>query len=199
MSFVACKVQDPPPITAPWRDDFSRETVGGNWKATGKGYAVKDGTLSAHGAKNHPLWLRSKVPRDVRIEFDAWSHEARGDIKIELFGDGASFDPDGGGYLASGYELIFGGWHNSKSIIARLDEHGDELVQRIDVKVEPGRKYHWRIERLGRSLRWYLDDQATPFLSYDDPSPLEGDGHEHFAINNWESDTAFDNLVITPL
>lgn len=199
MSFIACKVQDPPPITAPWHDDFARDTLGGSWKATGKGYAVTGGTLSARGARNHPLWLRRKVPRDVRIELEAWSNEARGDIKIELFGDGASFDPDGGGYLASGYELIFGGWHNSKSIIARLDEHGDEQVQRTDVKVEPGRRYSWRIERVGRSLRWYLDDQATPFLSYDDPSPLEGDGHEYFAINNWESDTYFDNLVITPL
>lgn len=196
---AACKVKDPPPITAPWHDDFARDTLGGNWKATGQGYAVTDGKLSARGARNHPLWLRRKVPRDVRIELDAWSNEARGDIKIELFGDGASFDPDGGGYLASGYELVFGGWHNSKSIIARLDEHGDDLVARTDVKVEPGRKYRWRIERTGRTLRWYLDDQSSPFLSYDDPAPLEGDGHEYFAINNWESDTGFDNLVITPL
>jgi len=30
-------------------------------------------------------------------------------------------------------------------------------------------------------------------------APLEGAGHEYFALNNWETDTWFDNLVITPL
>lgn len=196
---AGCKVKDPPPITAPWSDAFERDEVGGNWNATGSGYAVTGGALSARGAKNHPLWLRRKLPRDVRIDFDAWSSEERGDLKVELFGDGSSFDPDGGGYVASGYEIIFGGWYNSKSMIARLDEHGEDQVQRTDVKVVPNRKYHWRLERSGRTLRWFLDDLQTPFLTYQDEVPLEGEGHDAFAINNWESDTAFDNLTITPL
>ena len=38
-----------------------------------------------------------------------------------------------------------------------------------------------------------------PFLVYDDPHPLEGAGHEYFGFNNWETDTWFDNLVISPL
>jgi hypothetical protein len=145
------------------------------------------------------LWLRKAIPRNVRIEFDAWSNEERGDLKVELFGDGISFDPDGGGYTASGYEIIFGGWYNSKSIIARLDEHGDQQVQRADVKVIAKQKYHWRLERSGNRLSWFIDDLSKPFLSYDDEAPLDGDGHDHFAINNWETDTYFDNLTITPL
>ena len=32
-----------------------------------------------------------------------------------------------------------------------------------------------------------------------DEHPLEGMGHEYFGFNNWETDTWFDNLVITPL
>jgi Farnesoic acid 0-methyl transferase len=195
----ACKVKDPPPIAQAWSDGFERDDIGGNWRATGAGYRIVDGELSARGAKNHPLWLRKKVPAEVRIEFDAWSNESRGDIKVEVFGDGSSFDPDGGGYVASGYELIFGGWHNSKSMIARLDEHGNDQVQRSDVKVVAKQKYRWRIERSRQRLSWFIDDMTTPFLSYDDPSPLQGDGHDFFAINNWETDTYFDNLIITPL
>src|SRR5690606_36188732 len=101
--------------------------------------------------------------------------------------------------VATGYEVIFGGWHNSKSIIAGLDEHGDDLVQRADVKVIPGKHYHWRIERKDTKLTWYIDDMSTSFLVLDDKQPLENDGHEYFAFNNWETDTWFDNLVITPL
>jgi hypothetical protein len=33
----------------------------------------------------------------------------------------------------------------------------------------------------------------------DDPNPLEGRGHDHFAFNDWEANLSFDNLRITPL
>ena len=39
---------------------------------------------------------------------------------------------------------------------------------------------------------------SAPFLSYDDPQPLEGKGHEYFAFDNWDSDLWFDNLSISP-
>ena len=196
---VGCKVKDPPPVTETWTDTFDRGRFGMDYYKTGRGYELVDGALSAKGAHNHPLWLRKKLPRDVRIEFDAWSNETRGDIKIELFGDGHSYDPDGGAYMATGYELIFGGWYNAKSIIARLDEHGKDVVQRVDPKVIARQHYHWKIERSGPKVTWWIDDLQTPFLVYDDPHPLEGPGHEYLGFNNWETDTWFDNLVVTPL
>ena len=196
---VACKVKDPPPIKDEWTDNFERDSVGENYYASGDGYRVANGALNAKGAHNHPLWLRAKIPRDVRIEFETWSTENRGDIKIEIFGDGKSYDADGGAYLATGYELIFGGWFNSKSIIARLDEHGKDVVQRTEPKVVPNQRYKWRVERKANQLTWYIDDLTTPFLQLVDPRPLEGMGHEYLGFNNWETDTWFDNLVISPL
>jgi hypothetical protein len=204
---TACKVKDPPALTAPFYDSFDRAELGDDYRVTGPGYRIVDGQLSAKGAHNHPLWLARKLPHDVRIEFDTFSTEKRGDLKVELFGDGHSFDPDGGAYKASGYELIFGGWYNSKSIIARLDEHGKNMVQRTDVKVVPGKHYYWKIERdKSNTIRWWISDgkpaagqTEAPFLELADPDPLEGDGHAFFAFNNWETDTWFDNLVITPL
>lgn len=198
LGLAACKVREQPPITQTWSWDFAAG-LADVFYVTGDGYHVEGGALSARGAHNHPLWLRKKLPREVRIDLDAWSTEPRGDIKVEVFGDGHSFDPDGGRYTATGYEVIFGGWFNSKSIIARLDEHGGDLVQRPLPKVVPGRHYHWRIERRGRVISWFVDDLTTPFLRYEDPRPLEGPGHDYFGFNNWETDTWFDNLVITPL
>jgi hypothetical protein len=195
---AACKVREQPPITQPLQIDFE-DGLGDLFYVTGDGYRAASGALSAHGAHNHPLWLRRKLPRDVRIDLDAWSTDARGDIKVEIFGDGHSFDPDGGRYTATGYEVIFGGWYNTRSIIARLDEHGGDLAQRTEPKVAANRHYHWRIERVRNSITWYVDDLARPFLRYEDPRPLEGAGHEYFGFNNWETDTWFDNLVITPL
>jgi hypothetical protein len=197
IALAACKVKDPPPVTDVWKDNFERGDIGDDYYVTGKGYDIVGGKLSAHGAHNHPLWLRKKLPRDVRIEFDTWSNEQRGDLKVEVFGDGRSFDPDGGRYTATGYEVIFGGWFNAKSIIARMDEHGKDVVENTTVKVVPKQHYHWTIERIGKKLTWTIDQQ--PFLVYDDPNPLEANGHEYFGFNNWETDTWFDNLVITPL
>lgn len=196
---LGCKAKDPPPITSVWYDGFERAELGDGYRATGGGYGIVAGQVSAKGAHNHPLWLRRKLPRNARIEFDAWSTEQRGDIKVEIYGDGESYDPDGGRYTASGYEVIFGGWYNTKSIIARMDEHGTQMAERADVKVIPGKHYHWRIERTVATVKWFIDDMEKPFLEYVDPHPLEGAGHEYFALNNWETDTWFDNLVITPL
>ena len=195
----ACKVKEPPAVKESFFDNFERAEVGVHYLATGPGYAIVNGAMSARGAHNHPLWLRRPIPRDARIEFDCWSTQARGDLKIEVWGDGESYDPDGGAYMASGYEVIFGGWFNTKSIIARQDEHAPDVVKRTDVKVVPNKRYHWKIERKGTLIRWFVDDMTTPFLELDDRHPLEGPGHDHLGFNNWETDTWFDNLVITPL
>src|SRR5262245_23648515 len=115
ITLAACKVKDPPPLTDEWKDDFDRGSIGGDYYESGEGYELDHGALSAKGAHNHPLWLRKKLPRDVRIEFECWSTETRGDIKVEVFGDGKSYDPDGGAYTATGYEVIFGG--DRKSVV----------------------------------------------------------------------------------
>ncbi len=198
---ASCRVKDPPPITEPFADLFERDSVGANWFDTseGQGFRLTGGALSAKGAHNHPLWLRRALPRDVRIEFTAWSNSPAGDIKVELFGDGRSFDPDQGAYQSTGYVVVFGGWSNSKSIIARQDEHGDDVVSRTVPKVKVGQRYRWIIERKGGTLTWFIDDEKTPFLEYVDDQPLDGDGHAYFAIDNWETDTWFDDLRITPL
>jgi hypothetical protein len=198
---TGCKAKIPV-ITEPFADPFERAEVGPDWLDTGRVYKVSAGKLNVAGAYNHPLWLRRKLPRDVVIELDVMSKSPSGDIKIELFGDGESFDPDKNRYDPTGYVLVFGGWDNRQSIIGRLGEH-DAEVKVTKVRgpsdpplVEPGRTYHFTVTRKGGRLEWQIDGQ--PYLSYDDPDPLQGTGHEFFAVNNWESDVYVDNLKIRP-
>lgn len=189
--------EDRPAITAPWSDNFDRDVLGDDYYATSEGYQIKDGALNVRGAFNHPLWLRKPLPRDVVIELDVWSNSAAGDIKVEAFGDGVSHATTKGAYTATGYVFIFGGWGNSKSILARRDEHGKQLaVDKTRRKVVKGQKYRWKITRKGGRVEWHIDGQ--PFLAYDDASPLEGKGHQYFGFNNWKSDLWFDNLTIAP-
>ena len=200
LGLVACKVREAPPITDRYADLFDRSSLGPDYHQTGSGFRIVDGALNAKGAHNRPLWLAKKLPgADVQIDLDAWSLSPDGDIKVEVFGDGRSYDADGNRYTATSYILVFGAWKNSRSIITRLDEHGTDQVTRTTPRVEPGKRYHWRIVRRGRVLDWYVDDMTTPFLHYDDPTPLVGVGHEYFGFGNWETDTYFDNLVIRRL
>ena len=62
---AACKVTDPGPVTAAFTDQFERHELGDLYLASGEGYRVAAGALSAHGAHNHPLWLRKQIPEPV--------------------------------------------------------------------------------------------------------------------------------------
>lgn len=192
----ACRAKDPT-IKAPFLDAFQRAELGPTWNATSPRYHIADGRLAVSQAYNHPVWLRQKLPHDAVIELDVTSKSTVGDLKIELYGDGESFDPDRGSYTSTGYVLIFGGWSNSLSVICRLEEHDQgRKAERSDVRVQPGRSYHWTVTRRGGTIDWKIDGQ--PFLTWTDPEPLGGAGHEYLAVNNWETDVSFDNLAIRP-
>jgi hypothetical protein len=195
-ALIHLALRGPAPVIVPgpsYADDFQRAELGEAWFTTGMHWRIAGGELWAPEAKNNPLWLRMRLPRDVAVEFDARSETATGDragdIKFEIFGDGRNH--------ASGYVCIFGGWGNTISAIARLDEHGADRLERRDRNVEPKRTYHMRVERQGRVLRWLVD--GAPLLEYDDPRPLEGPAHDRFGFSGWAADLFFDNLVIQPL
>ena len=177
-------------------DNFNRTELGDDWRDTGGGYRIVKGELRAQGAKNKPLWLTRKLPRNARINFRARSESDAVDIKVEVYGDGRS-KAIKASYNATSYVVILGGWNNTRSIIARMDEHGDDRKVREEPKGEKGKTYQFSITRFGNKLTWYLD--ADKFLEMDDDAPLEGASHEYFAINNWLSEVFFDDLAIYKL
>lgn len=183
-----------------FRDDFNRDALGEHWHSESDAHSLERGSLSVHGLRNHPLWLDVELPDNVRIEFDAWSTSEEGDIKVELAGDGHS-SATTENYVATGYVVVFGGWNNRLNVIARKDEHGRDRAKAYRPKVEPDRRYHVILTRTlgetGGELRWEIDGEEI--LTFEDPNPLVGDGHRHFAFSGWEARTHFDNLVIEAL
>lgn len=194
---TACTPQGDPTIAgAPFRDDFSRSELGPLWNNTGGPWRIVDGRLTVQGARNHPLWLRRRLPRDVRIEFDARSASPDGDLKVEVFGDGVS-SARTASYTATSYVVIFGGWRNTLDVLARMDEHGADRVERPSRRVVPGQTYRFKIERRGNHIQVFVD--GSLLVEMRDDQPLEGRGHDHFGFNDWDAPVSFDNLVITPL
>lgn len=197
-----------PPLTAPFSDDFNRVALGPDWKPTDDtAYRIEGGELIVKQAYNHPMWLTRAIPRDALVEFDCWSNDDAGDLKVEVWGDGKSFATDRvGAYTSTAYNFIFGGWHNQLATLARMHEHGEDRLTRADVKVVKGKRYHWAIRRKGGHIEWTITDAASgtpvgsaPFFTLDDAQPLEGPGHAFFSFNDWEAELHFDNLKITPL
>ncbi|HTT72126.1 MAG TPA: hypothetical protein VMG32_12960 [Anaeromyxobacteraceae bacterium] len=189
-------LRGPAPVTVRgprFEDDFDRVALGPDYFTTGSHWRIVHGELWAADAKNNPLWLKMALPPSVAIEFDARSEtkggDRSGDIKFEVFGDGRNH--------ASGYVCILGGWGNAISVIAREDEHGRDRKERRDLKVEPGRTYHMRVERRGGDLRWFVD--GALFLEYRDPRPLVGKGHDRFGFSGWTADVFFGHLRVEPL
>jgi len=196
-----------PKIEARFVDTFERAEPGADWNITGPGWSMKEGRLCVADARNHPAWLRRRLPLNARIEFEASSASPDGDLKAEAWGDGQSAATGTTYNNATSYLVIFGGWKNSLHVLARLDEHAPD---RSSLRVEPGetdpraqpvlpdRQYRFKIERVdGKTVRYFIDD--IEILSLKDPNPLIGEGHEHFAFNDWQVPACFDNLTITPL
>jgi len=193
-------------ITSPFTDTFEREAIGADYSNTGGPYQLDRGRLVFSNAHNHPLWLKRRLPDDVRLDVDVTPASADGDVKIELYGDGRSYEADEAvqkdvQYTDTGYLFIFGGWHNHVSTLVKMSEHAwqyDKTVpRRTDVRAQANRTYHWTIFRRGGHLAWFMD--GTPFLAWDDSTPLRGKGHDHFGFTGWENGATFDNLRIAPL
>ncbi len=213
-------------MKAPYEDDFDHvdaaaaagdggETPGAaevevvrDWVTSSPAsWHVEGGRLCGEHAMNHGIWLKRVLPINARIEFDAISRSPDGDLKAEFWGDGHSHAIARSYTNATSYLTIYGGWHNQFHVLARINEHAPD---RKEIKVEPGSDdprerpvtagqiYHFKVERAdGRTIRWWVD--ANEMLSWNDPAPLAGAGHDHFGFNDWDAKVCFDHVKVVPL
>lgn len=182
--------------------------LGANWlPMRTNAWRIENGRLCGEGAKNHGIWLNRTLPVNARIEFDAMTLSEDGDLKAEVWGDGKSFATGTSYTNATSYLTILGGWKNTMHVLARLNEHGTD---RKEIKVDKnsddprerstvrGQLYQFKIERTdGKTIHWYVN--GVEYLSWNDPAPLAGLGHDHFGFNEWEAKVCFDNVKVTPL
>ena len=134
LPFIHRALRGGAPVNAavPYEDKFERASLGDQWWSNGGHWRIVDGQVFSPGVGNNPLWLKARLPADVRVEFDVRSEGADGDIKWEMFGDGRTH--------STGYLFLFGAWKNRESRIAKLDEHAftqEELKAQLAATARP--------------------------------------------------------------
>jgi hypothetical protein len=194
-------------LTHPFVDNFTEESLSTHWQATGDNWKVEDGQLCGQRNRNHPVWLKHRLPRNARITFTARALSEFGDIKAEAWGDGKSYAKSNSYSDATSYLFILGGWKNQLHVLARFNEHDPnrlELATQRDatdpkrLPVIQNKKYQITIERSdGKTVTWRVNDQEL--FRFADPEPLFGDQHDRFGFNNWDTPVCFDDLTILPL
>jgi hypothetical protein len=203
-----CDSEKDPVLTQPFIDTFDRAELGDEWRSTSYGaYFIRSGRLCISKPRNHPLWLKKKLPTNVRVEFEATPTSNTADVKVELFGDGCAFDAEGRDYTATAYVAVLGAHNNTEHWLARLFEHGPDAKKTQLLAGAPSlassrliaqTNYHVELERTeGKTLTFKVD--GTLIHDFVDAQPLAGPGHDHFAFNGWDAPSCFDKLTVTPL
>lgn len=156
LPFLHWALRGPAPVNAavPFTDTFDRASLGDQYFSNGGDWRIVNGQLFSPGVGNNPLWLKARLPADVRIEFDVRSEGTDGDVKCEAFGDGRNH--------STGYLFLYGAWHNQESRIAKLDEHAfteQEIRARLAQLARP-------YPHTAEGLDAVVDAVQGPFVSW---------------------------------
>lgn len=173
-----------------FEDGFNRAGLGDNYTVQGGDWTISDGHVASTKAENRNLVLTGfALPQNGVIELTMWSESDGVDVKFNAWGDGLIHDH------GDGYSFVLGGWSNRVSIIAKLHEHEKQRVEN-KAKLEKGKKYKVRVERLDNKISWFVD--GALFLKYSDDDPLKtSDGYNRLSFGNWRSSVHFDDLKIS--
>ena len=173
LPFLQAAFRGAAPVAAavPYKDTFDRATIGDAWWSNGGLWRIVDGRLYSPGVGNNPLWLKARLPPDVRVEFDVRSDGPDGDIKWEMYGDGRNH--------STGYVFLFGAWRNRESRICKLDEHAltqDETRAQLAATARPYPRQ-----------RSFLEAIQEPFIEWSARRDLAGMEKGEY----WDADTPF--------
>lgn len=177
-------------IKTVFEDNFNRAGLGGNYTVQGGDWTISKDHVVSTKAENRNLVLTGfALPQNGIIELTMWSESDGVDVKFNAWGDGLIHDH------GDGYSFVLGGWSNRVSVIAKLHEHEDNRTENRK-KLEKGKKYRVRVERLDDKISWFVDGEL--FLKYVDENPLKTDeGYNRLSFGNWRSAVHFDDLKIS--
>jgi serine/threonine protein kinase len=173
-------------------EDFGSEEFLKRWEVLGGKYEWEKGVLRLHGGEPQLLMLRQDLPGDVRVEFECSMHGSYLNDLACLINGMRSDNP--WMVSVSGYSFKYGAYTNSFNVLTRLDT---KLFSEKASPLESGRRYRVVVERIGNSLKMWVDHELV--LSAYDDHPLTNPQHCAVGLQGWLAETRYYRVSVFAL
>jgi len=151
----------------------------GDWSADSAGRIT--------GRTDHEAYLCRVKPHadDLRLTATVRAVEG-GEVTVWICGSPENAEHDG-------YTLAV------SSGGAKLQRKGQDVARAWETTIRPGRDYVLSFERLGATLRGFLDEAGKPFVEWADSEPLRGPGHRTLGFYVWQGAVAVSKIKVEDL
>ena len=164
----------------------SFETPDGfRWRAQSGYWLPENGAILGKSIGEAYLVSERRHPDRFRIRIETASWEGS-EISIWFCGSMENTERDGY-FIGVNQEM------------AKLQKQTRNVAFSDRVRIEPRRQYALTVEKNDGWIRGYLDDAAEPFIEWQDPEPLTGEGHRHWGYYIFLGSISTSNWQITEL
>jgi len=171
--------------TLVFHDQFERKELGPRWIVLHGRWSIQQGRLHGRARQVGAVRLKYHAPNDVRIEYDVRCGPTRPGRDV-----GCCFGFNGDN-LGFGYRAGFGSNGKENTF---LDRKGVTMRATTKTHRRPRRIHHFLIDRIGRTVRVYVDEQKV--LEFEDDEVLRGPEHGGIALFLYGNEAVFDNVKI---
>ena len=172
--------------------DFKGQNPLERWNIISGECEVRNGELHMSHGEPQILALKSDLPIDVRIEFEARQEN----VYLNSVGCfmSAIRNATPKELALTGYKFELGGFDNSANI---LDRAGRQIARQQIASIERGKTYRIQVERVGNRLRVIVDDHEL--FNVVDPDPLSGSDRTIVGLFGWLADCIVSRVKISTL
>lgn len=172
--------------------DFKGNKPLERWNVIGGECEIRDGELRMSHGEPQILALKSDLPIDVRIEFEARQEN----VYLNSIGCfmSAVRNATPRELALTGYKFELGAFDNSANVVDRV---GRQIARQQIASIERGKTYRIRFERVGNRLRVAVDDREL--FNVVDPDPLSGSDRTIVGVFGWLAECVVSRVKISTL
>ncbi|MDF2988979.1 MAG: hypothetical protein K0R50_4489, partial [Eubacterium sp.] len=170
-------------LSATFSDDFSSGNYD-KWTPYGGTWSVSNNTLQVNSGQGYKVIAKNTEFSNVSYEADLKITSGTGDAGVLFRVTGASV---GGDNVVGYYAGINAG--GDAVILGKMNNNWNELT-RVSKTIDINKTYHMKVVAYGTLIKVFVDDMATPVISFNDNTYTHG----AIGVRIYNSVVAFGNI-----